>query len=63
MPKYPVHTYECAIVQRCGVVANFSGDYQFQELAEADGEKLRLNLVEKKLIPENTAVLCHKKDE
>lgn len=59
-PKRPDSVFSCAIFGSHGAYANLLVKATFMELAEEEAEKVRLRLVAKKLVPENTAVMCFK---
>jgi len=59
-PKRPDSIFKCAIIGSHGAYANMTVKATFMELAEEEAEKIRLRLVTKKLVPENTAVVCFK---
>lgn len=62
-PKRPDSVFSCAIFGSHGAYANMTVKATFMELAEEEAEKIRLRLVEKKLVPENTAVVCFKDEK
>jgi hypothetical protein len=59
----PYRKYECAILNGHGSYAHMYGEYQSTEEAEASAEKVRQNLVSKKLVPDNTGVMCYRDEK
>jgi hypothetical protein len=62
-PKRPDSVFSCAIFGSHRAYVNLAIKSPFMELAEEEAEKVRLRLVAKKIVPENTAVMCFKDEK
>lgn len=62
-PKRPDSIFTCGVIGTHGAYAKLEVKATFIELAEEEAEKVRKNLVEKGLVPSNTAVMCFKEEQ